>query len=46
MTNQKIADALERVADLLEAQDANRYRSASHTLPRRTAIGPRSRLSS
>jgi hypothetical protein len=26
VTNQEIADALERVADLLEAQDANRYR--------------------
>lgn len=26
ITNQDIADALERVADLLEAQDANRYR--------------------
>lgn len=30
MTNREIADVLERVADLLEAQDANRYRVAAY----------------
>jgi hypothetical protein len=30
VTNREIADVLERVADLLEAQDANRYRVAAY----------------
>jgi DNA polymerase (family X) len=30
VTNREIADTLERVADLLEAQDANRYRVAAY----------------
>jgi DNA polymerase (family X) len=35
LTNQEIADVLERVADLLEAQDANRYRVQAY---RRAAV--------
>jgi len=39
VTNQEIADVLERVADLLEAQDANRYRVAAYRRAAATVRG-------
>ncbi|MBW2387267.1 MAG: hypothetical protein JRG89_02415, partial [Deltaproteobacteria bacterium] len=36
ITNSEIAETLERVADLLEAQDANRYRVAAYRAAAKT----------
>jgi DNA polymerase/3'-5' exonuclease PolX len=45
ITNPEIAETLERVADLLEAQDANRYRVAAYRSAARTIRPHRQPLS-